>query len=68
MALWLLRGVFLVAAAGVSVAIVRSSEQTGIQYPWLAFVLLLSGAFGLVAADIFVKKKRIETISCVYFV
>jgi uncharacterized protein YacL len=67
MALWVLRGVFLVASAGVSVAIARKSEQLGIEYPWFAFVLLVSGAFGLVVVDILVRKKRIETISCIYF-
>jgi uncharacterized protein YacL len=67
MALWILRTIFLVSAAGVSVAIARSSEQTGIHNPWLAFVLLMIGAFVLVAIDIFIRKKRIETISCVYF-
>jgi uncharacterized protein YacL len=67
MTLWILRIVFLVASAGVSVAIIRSSEKTGIQYPWLVFVLLLFAAFALVGVDILVKKKRIETISCIYF-
>jgi uncharacterized protein YacL len=67
MVLWILRTFFLVAAAGVSVAIARSSEKTGIRNPWLAFVLLMVGAVVLVAVDMLVKKKRIETISCVYF-
>lgn len=67
MVLWILRFVFLLAAAGVSVAIVRNSEKLGIDYPWLAFVLLMMGAFGLVAFDMLIKKKRIETISCIYF-
>jgi uncharacterized protein YacL len=64
MVLWILRTFFLVAAAGVSVAIARSSEKTGIRNPWLAFVLLMVGVVGV---EMFVKKKRIETISCVYF-
>src|SRR5262245_6854288 len=67
MALWILRAIFLVSAAGVSVSIVESSEKTGITYPWLVFLLLMAGAVGLVGIDILVRKKRIETISCVYF-
>lgn len=67
MALWILRILFLVAAAGVAVAIVRSSDVLGITYPGVAFVLLMLGAIGLVAFDFFVKKKRIEMISCIYF-
>ena len=67
MALWILRSIFLIAASGVSVTIVRSAEQTGIQYPWMVFVLLMTGAVALVVADILIKQKRIETISCVYF-
>jgi uncharacterized protein YacL len=67
MVLWILRIIFLVAAAGVSVAIIRSSEQTGIKYPWTVFVMLMVAAAALVVFDILVKRKRIETISCVYF-
>jgi len=33
----------------------------------MVFVLLMSAAIGLVVFDILIKKKRIETISCVYF-
>lgn len=67
MALWILRCFFLVAAAGVSVAIIRSAEQTGIQYPWMVFVLMMISAVALIVIDILVKKKRIETVSCIYF-
>lgn len=67
LALWILRCVFLVAAAGVSVAIARSSEATGIRSPWVAFVGLMAGSVVLIGVDIALKKKRIETISCVYF-
>ncbi|MGE0758003.1 MAG: PIN/TRAM domain-containing protein [Pirellulaceae bacterium] len=67
MALWILRSFFLVAAAGVSVAIVKTAEDTGISNPWLVFVLLMIGSVALIGVDIAVRKKRIETISCIYF-
>jgi uncharacterized protein YacL len=67
MALWILRSFFLVAAGGVSVYIIRTSEQTGITNPWAVFVLLMFGAVVLIGIDILIRKKRIETISCVYF-
>jgi uncharacterized protein YacL len=69
MALWILRIVFLVAAAGVALTIVNSKlfETLELKNPIWVFVSVLLGAFALVGIDIFMPRKRIETISCVYF-
>ena len=69
MALWILRGIFIVASAGVAFAVINSDafQQSEIKWPWLVYLSMMFGAVGIVLADILVRKKRIETISCVYF-
>lgn len=69
MALWILRGCFLVAAAGVAFAVINSPafQESNIQWPWLVYLSMMIGAVVIIGLDIFVKKKRIEIISCVYF-
>ena len=69
MALWILRGVFIVASAGVAFAVINSQafRDTEFKWPWLVYLGMLFGAVGIVVADILMRKKRIETISCVYF-
>jgi uncharacterized protein YacL len=36
-------------------------------YPWLVFVAIVTGAAAIITADIFLPRKRIELITCVYF-
>ena len=69
MALWILRGIFIVASAGVAFAVINSDafQQSEIKWPWLVYLSMMFGAVGIILADILVRKKRIETISCVYF-
>jgi len=70
MALLILRCVFLIFAAGIGAQLAQSDfiPSSTIWYvPWLAFggVMLLAG--GVVAADIALGRKRLDTITAVYF-
>src|SRR6185436_7637705 len=69
MALLVLRIVFLVVAAGVAFTIVNSklAESMELKNPLLVFVAVLTSSIAVVGIDIFWPRKRIETISCVYF-
>lgn len=69
MALWILRIVFIVAAAGVALTVMNSRALAGIglSQPFWVFATILAAAFGAVALDVFIPRKRIEMISCVYF-
>lgn len=67
MALIILRCVFLLCAGGVSVIINSSLSGTSTAVPWLVFVGIMALASGVVVGDIYIPKKRIDTISSVYF-
>ena len=68
MALILLRCLFLLCAGGVSGIINTSmSPGTSAWIPWLNFVGIMSLASAIVVVDIYVPRKRIDTISAVYF-
>jgi uncharacterized protein YacL len=69
MALIILRCIFLLCAGGVS-ALINSSLDTGdasTSVPWLIFAGIMAAALGIVFADIYVPRKRIDTISAIYF-
>lgn len=70
MALIILRCIFLICAGGVS-AIINSQlipqENSSAATPWLIFAGIMALAIGIVVADIYVKRKQIDTISAVYF-
>src|SRR6056297_2493288 len=67
MALIILRCVFLLCAGGVSAIINTSLSDTSTVVPWLIFCGIMSLAIAVVVADIYVPRKRIDTISSVYF-
>lgn len=69
MALWILRIVFLVAAAGVGLTIINSKPfaMLGLQQPLYVFISIVVACFATVGIDMLIPRKRIETISCVYF-
>lgn len=69
MALWILRGVFLVVAAGVGLRAIQSPavSEWSPGGAFLLFLAILVGAMVIVAIDIAVPRKRIELITCVYF-
>ena len=68
MALIVLRCIFLLCAGGVS-AIINSSLPSDMSgsAPWWVFIGIMALAVAVVIADIFVPRKRIDTISAVYF-
>lgn len=68
MALILLRCIFLLCAGGVS-GIINSSMPVGTEtwVPWVTFVSIMLLASAIVVVDIYVPRKRIDTISSIYF-
>ncbi len=67
MALIILRFIFLLCAGGVSAIINTSLSDTSTTVPWLVFVGVMGLAVAVVIADIFAPRKRIDTISSIYF-
>ena len=68
MALILLRCIFLLCAGGVS-GIINSSMPVGTEtwVSWVTFVSIMLLASAIVVVDIYVPRKRIDTISSIYF-
>ena len=68
MSLIILRCVFIICAGGAS-AIINSSLSNGAAShdPYLVFLTMMGIAAAVVVADIYVPRKRIDTISAVYF-
>jgi uncharacterized protein YacL len=70
MALIILRGVFLVVAAGVGLSIIQSEafrDSASLSpWAWLTFVGVMLTAVAIIAIDLSTPRKRIEIISCVY--
>ena len=69
MALWILRAIFLLATVGVAFSVINppASSEVAFAYPWLVFMAILSLTGAVVVVDVFVAKKRVDIISCVYF-
>ncbi len=67
MALILLRCIFLLCAAGVSVIINSSLTDVPQSVPYLVFGGTMSLAIAVVVLDIFVPRKRIDAVSSIYF-
>src|SRR4051794_4753524 len=69
MALVILRVVLVLVAAGVGVRLVQSSHLPNDPpwIPWAAVGGLVLLALVVIAIDIAVRRKRIETVSAVYF-
>jgi len=68
MSLIILRCVFIICAGGAS-AIINSSLPNGLAShdPYVVFFAVMGIAAAVVVADIYVPRKRIDTISAVYF-
>lgn len=68
MALIILRCIFLICAGGAS-AIINASlpNGTAAHVPWLVFLAVMGSATLVIIGDIYAPKKRIDTISAVYF-
>lgn len=69
MALWILRGCFLLIAIGMGLSqALNTSGQTEIGMArWVIFAVFVLGAIGAVVLDLLVRNKRIDMISSVYF-
>ncbi|MCA9155423.1 MAG: PIN/TRAM domain-containing protein [Planctomycetales bacterium] len=69
MALWILRTAFVIIAAGVGIGLINSGALQGMHgyWTWIAFVLIVTASIGIIAVDVLVPRKRIDTISAVYF-
>lgn len=63
MALWILRGLFLIVALGVSISLMSSGMEVSL---WIVPATLV-GALALIVGDILIRNKRIDMISSVYF-
>ncbi|TWU56387.1 putative PIN and TRAM-domain containing protein precursor [Rubripirellula tenax] len=67
MALIILRFLFLLCAGGVSAIINTQLLDTSTSVPWLVFAGTMAIALAVVVADIYAPKKKIDTISSIYF-
>lgn len=69
MALIILRCVFMIVAVGLTTLFVRSDAlPTGpILIPWVIFFGVLGVALSVILFDVYMPRKRIDTISAVYF-
>lgn len=67
MALIILRLIFLLCAGGVSAIINSSLEDTSAALPYLVFFGMMGLALAVVALDIYLPQKRIDTITSIYF-
>ena len=76
MALWILRGMFLLIAIGMglSLTVNQHISSTGVEgvagngtARWVIFVIFILAAILAIVFDIFIKHKRIDMISSVYF-
>jgi uncharacterized protein YacL len=68
MLLMLIRAVFVFVVAGLGVRAARTvGEHQLVTYPYLVFVAVLFAAVVVVVVDLLTPRKRIQTISAVYF-
>jgi uncharacterized protein YacL len=66
MHLIILRVVFLVVAAGLATLLITDGDAK-FERPWVVFVGVIVLAAGVVGVDMLFRKKRLDTISAVYF-
>lgn len=72
MALWILRACFLVVAIGLGASLISSADvqqfSENSQWKiWTVFGLFVAGSIATILADVFIKNKRIDMISSLYF-
>ncbi|MGY8747303.1 MAG: PIN domain-containing protein [Pirellulales bacterium] len=74
MALWILRGLFLLIAIGMGLSLTAGAdlkttggESNDGMVQWAVFVIFILSSIGIVVLDLCVKSKRIDMISSVYF-
>jgi uncharacterized protein YacL len=67
MLLILIRAIFVLVIAGLGVKLARISGENDLTNPYVAFVIVMLGAIAVVAGDLLTPRKRIQTISALYF-
>jgi uncharacterized protein YacL len=67
MLLILIRAVFVLVIAGLGVKLARIAGENDLANPYLVFVGVMIGAIAVVAGDLLTPRKRIQTISALYF-
>jgi uncharacterized protein YacL len=71
MLLIFIRAIFVLVVAGMGVrfatVVSEANKHNGSAYGWLSFVAVLVLAVAIVAADLLTPRKRIQTISALYF-
>jgi uncharacterized protein YacL len=67
MLLIILRAVFVLVIAGLGVRMAKIVGENDLANPYMIFVALMLGAIAVVAGDLLTPRKRIQTISALYF-
>ena len=69
MAIIILRFVFLMVAAGFGVRLINSADlpRDPAWIPWVVFLGIMLLSTAVIAVDVFLPRKRLETITAVYF-
>ena len=63
MSIWIIRGIFVIAALGASISLLTGYEDVN----WVVVPIALVGAILLICGDMLIKKKRIDLISSIIF-
>ena len=66
MPLIILRVIFMIVAAGLATLLIND-DNFEIEHPWVVFVGVMVIAAAVVGVDLLFRKKRLDTISAVYF-
>lgn len=73
MALWILRGLFFLIAIGMGLSLSAGGNADAVSGTgsglsrWIIFAVFIVGAIGMILLDVFIRRKRIDMISSVYF-
>ena len=70
MALIILRCLFVLVAAGLSVSFINAGSVVPSESPWMVWVVLgglVTLASGVIALDVVFRRKHLETITAIYF-
>jgi uncharacterized protein YacL len=67
MLLIFIRAIFVLVVAGLGVKMARTVSETQVGNGYLAFVAVVLLAVAVVAADLLTPRKKIQTISAIYF-
>ena len=67
MLLILVRAVFVLVIGNLAVQTMRTVQDNQIANPYLVFIGIMLGAVGILVGDVLTPRKKIQTISAVYF-